>query len=827
MKNIIWIFFCLITLGVYGQENQFKTESILVRGNCNTCKITIENAVATEPSATGNWNIQTKELIVKFDPKKTNFNKIMRKVAEAGHDNQRYTAEDKDYRSLSTCCLYDRVTPWERITESTGTHLTENENTHNHAHDHAQHVENEINTQTEASEIKDEPVVVAVEEEETESAEDEENYFDDTITLTATQMRGNKAATALDGKSIALTYNIDAGELLKAACCNLSESFETNATVDVNYANAVTGTKQIKMLGLDQKYTLITKELLPDIRGLATAYGMNFIPGRWISGIQLTKGGSTVTNGYESISGQINTELFKTHSKGKTALNLFGDLNSRFEGNVVHTDTINRIWSQSVLLHGNATVNRIDTNDDNFMDQPIGRQINATYLLNANDLDNSGYATHFGLSFVDDRRLSGDMDFHADTDKLTNNRYGAGIDISRFQAWNKTGYIYKEKPWQSIGWMNQYTYHEQKSYFGLTPYNGIQNTFYSNLIWESILGDLRHKYKAGASFMYDRFDEDYRSDSYKRNETVPGAFVEYSYIGEKLTAVIGSRVDFHNLAGTQFTPRANIKYDITPSTTLRASAGRGFRTANVFAESQSYLASNRDVVIMGSNGNIYGLDPEIAWNYGVSLHQEFRVFDRKSSIIADFFRTDFENQIIPDLENPQEIRFYNMDGGSYANAFQIQWDFQPIRRVDARLAYKNYTTQGNYLSGKKELPFTPQHRAFLNLSYSTFKKANGSQWSFDSTLQWVGEQRIPDTSSNPAEFQLPDYSDAYFVLNGQIARSLNSKLRVYLGAENILSYTQENPILDVRNPFGNYFDGGMVWAPIMPINFYFGLDIDL
>lgn len=788
-------------------SDSHKTLNVMVRGNCEMCKSNIENAVKAVATAQGDWNTETKVLTVSFDEKITSISEILKSVAEAGYDNEMFTAEDEDYENLAACCLYDRTTPWEMIEQSANTHsdgMQENQS-------EVEAEENSELSEKHADEISEEDVETS----------------DNTVTLSGVTIEGSREATALDGKSIALSYNIDAGELLKAACCNLSESFETNATVDVNYGNAVTGAKQIKMLGLDQKYTLITKELIPDIRGLAVPYGMNFLPGRWISGIQLTKGGSTVTNGYESISGQINTELWKTHNKTKTSLNLFADLNSRFEANVVHADSINSKWSHTFLGHGNTILNRMDTNEDGFMDQPVGRQLNAAYLLNYQDLDNSGWATHFGLGLLDDHRLSGQMDFIENSDQLTANRYGVGIDISRFQAWNKTGYIFKGKPWQSIGWMNQFTYHEQNSYFGLTPYQGTERTVYSNLIFESILGQPRHKYKAGASFMYDDFDELYWVQKFERTETVPGGFLEYTYDGEKFTAVLGTRVDFHNLAGTQVTPRINVKYDLFPKTTLRGSAGRGFRTANIFAESQAYMASNRNIVIEESSGNIYGLDAETAWNYGISVHQELMMFGRKSNIIADFFRTDFENQILPDLDaSPQEIRFYNMKGESFANALQIQWDFEPVRRLDARLAYKTYSTQADYSSGKKEIPFTAKHRGFMNLSYSTFKRANGSQWSFDSTLQWVGEQRIPDTTSNPQEFQLPAYSDPYFLLNGQIARQMNKNIRLYVGAENLLGYTQENPILDVQNPFSNYFDGGMVWAPVMPVNMYFGLDVE-
>ncbi len=773
-------------------ENQTITETIKVRGNCGSCKKRIEAAVSSFPSASGSWDILTKVLTLTYDPGQTSKEAIMKKIAEVGHDNEMFTSEDSVYENLPGCCLYDRDVDWSNVENSAGTHVEETEmKSGDDAHDDHGH-ENE-----------------------------------DLVDLSGVTILGSKPAHAFDKNAVGLMENISDKELLKAACCNLSESFETNATVDVSYSNAVSGTKQLKMLGLDQKYILLTKELLPEIRGISSAYGMNFIPGRWIQSIQLVKGGGSVTNGYEAIAGHINTELYKSHDQSKTSINFFGDTNTRFEGNFVHNDAVNDKWTQSVLLHGNATIERQDHNDDGFMDQPIGRNINVGYLLNYEDLEKSGLMTHFGVNYVNDHRLGGQVDFHEDSDKGTTNFYGIGIDIQRFQVWNKTGYIFKGKPYQSIGWMNQFNYNEQKSYFGLRTYDAEQRTYYSNLIFESIFSNTAHKYKTGLSFLYDHYDELYNLMNFKRDETVPGAFFEYTYSGDKLTVVAGARVDLHNLAGTQFTPRLNVKYDITPKTILRASAGRGFRTANIFAESQAYLASNRQIEILQNGGDIYGLDAEIAWNYGISLQQEFKLFGRKSTVVADLFRTDFQNQVVMDLDDsPQSILFYNLDGKSYANSFQVQWDFQPVRRLEARLAYKYYDTQTDYLSGSKELPFTPQHRGFFNLAYGTMKKFNGSQWNFDATLQWVGEQRLPDTSSNPHEFHMSEYGESYFLLNAQISRNFNKNIRVYLGGENLTSYTQHHAIIDAQNPFGNYFDGGMVYAPVMPANFYIGVDID-
>ncbi|MCP2037355.1 TonB-dependent receptor [Chryseobacterium sp. HSC-36S06] len=776
----------ILTLKTEENSNPQKPDNqFFVRGNCVSCKIRIEKAAKTAGADAADWNAETQTVTLNFNPTKTSADAILKKIADVGHDNEKYTASDSVYKNLPDCCLYDRTLPLG--VKSDLVHMDESPAPKKDFTQHADHVDKSI------EEVK----LIKMAE-----------------------------ATALNKKETGLTFNISSKELLKAACCNLSESFETNATVDVSFSNAVTGTKQLKMLGLDQKYTSLTKELLPSIRGLASPYGMNLIPGRWIGGIQLTKGGSTVTNGYESITGQINTELLKMQDKPETAINFFGDINGRFESNITSISNISDKWNQSVLLHGNATLAKMDTNDDGFLDQPTGNQINAAYLLDYNDLENSGLGSHFGISFVKDERFGGQKDFDKNVHRSQQSPYGIGIDIAKFDVWNKTGYIFKGKPYQSIGLMNQFTYHQQDSFFGQRNYLGNQKTFYSNLIFESIFGNTNHKYKTGASFLYDDFDENYLTQNFKRTETVPGLFFEYTLTGLKYTLVAGARTDFHNLAGTQFTPRLNFKYDISPKTILRLSAGKGFRTANIFAENQQYFASNRQIEILGNGGNIYDLKPEIAWNYGASLQQEFKLFNRKATLVADFFRTDFQDQVLADLDiSPNKIVFYNLEGNSYANSFQTQLDFVPAKNLELRLAYKYYDVQADYSGGKREIPFMAKNRGFFNASYATDKNDKGAFWNFDTTLQLVGKQKLPNLNANPAEFRLPEYSDSFATLNAQISRNFNKNIRVYLGGENLTSYTQDQPIIDSKNPFGNYFDGGMVYAPIMPANVYLGLDV--
>ena len=770
MKNLFSIL-GLFIFHFYFNQNIEKQE-FKVKGNCNICKSRIERTAQKSGANSAHWDLEHQILELEISTEYSSFDKILKQIAEAGHDNERYTASEETYNNLPECCLYER------------------ENTYTNP------------PQTEYQNDK---------EKEIESV----NFI------------AHKSSTFIGKKEVGLVFNIGEKELLKAACCNLSESFETNSTVDVSFSNAITGGKQLKMLGLDQKYTSLTKEQLPEIRGLATAYGLNFIPGRWIGGIQLTKGGSTVVNGYESITGQINTELVKTHDKDKTSLNLYSDFDNRQEMNIVHTDFINKHWSQSILLHGNVTHGKTDHNKDNFLDRPTGYQINTSYLLNYGDLDHSGWASHFGTNFLLDKRTAGQIDFNNKISQAQQSAYGVGINLAQFQFWNKTGYVFKGKPYQSLGIMNRFTYYQQDSFFGLKNYFGEQKTFYSNLIFESILGNTNHKYKTGASFLYDIYDEDFLANHYHRREKVPGLFFEYTLTGMKYVLVAGLRTDFHNLAGTQVSPRVNFKYDITPKSILRISAGKGFRTANVFAENQQFFTSNRSIEILNNHGKIYGLKPEIAWNYGISLQQEFKFLRRKSTFLIDFFRTDFTNQVLADLDSSaQKLIFFNLDGQSFANTLQAQWDFQVLKNLDFRLAYKYYDVQADYLSGIKEVPFMAKHRAFINLSYATPKTEKGGFWTFNSTLNWVGKQRLPNTQDNPMEYQLSPYSSSYMTLNAQISKNFNEKIRAYLGAENLTNKIQYQAIIDPKNPFGNYFDGGMIYAPIMPRNFYIGFDFE-
>ncbi len=650
-----------------------------------------------------------------------------------------------------------------------------------------------------------------------------EHWLRSTSDLDAVTVTSRKQSTAKSYLKAENVQIVSSAELLKAACCNLSESFETNPSIDVNFSDAVTGTKQIKMLGLSSPYILIATENIPSVRGASQAYGLSFIPGTWVESIQITKGAGSVINGFESIAGQINAELQKPSTDDKLFVNAYASVNGRLELNTHINTKVNDKWFTGLYIHGNLRDSKFDRNNDSFLDVPLKKQIN---VMNRWQYTNpeKGLVSFINVRYLNDNNQSGQVDFDPDRDKLTTNNWGSEVDTERFELSTKLGYVNPEIPWQSIGLQLAYSNHNQESYFGLNQYDIRHNSVYSNIIYNSIISDSRHKIKTGLSFTYDHYDEIALATDFERSERSFGGFFEYAYDDlDKLTLTAGLRFDTHNLLGEFITPRLHLRYTPWEKSALRASIGRGIRSANIFAENQQIFATSRSINILNTNGEIYGLDPEIAWNYGVSYLQGFNLFGRKADITLDFYRTDFQNQVVVDYENSQELNFYNLEGDSYANSFQAEFNYNAFEGFDLRTAYKYYDVQTEYLSGKKTKPLTPNHRLFANASYETNKTEKQAQWKFDLTYNWLSEQRFASTINSPSEFQLPNESPTVATLNAQITKVFSPKFEVYLGGENLTNVRQSNPILGADNPFGANFDTTFVYGPIFGSMYYTGL----
>ena len=650
--------------------------------------------------------------------------------------------------------------------------------------------------------------------------------------VVVTQKRAN---TMKSQWQVANLHTMSSGELLKAACCNLSESFSTNPSIDVNFSDAVTGNKQIKMLGLTSPYILMAEENIPAMRGASQAYGLSFVPGTWIESIQITKGAGSVINGYESISGQINYEIEKPINARPFFLNLYTSEDSRYELNAHTKVKLSDKWATSLLAHGNVRQRKSDHNHDGFIDNPIGNQIN---LLNRWQYSNAekGWVSFLNLNYMKDERQAGQIDYNPLTDKGTTNAWGSEVNSERFTLSNKTGYVFPDTPYKSIGLQNSFQSHRQDSYFGLNTYDIHQKSWYGNLIYNSIIGNTQHKFATGLSGTYDDYNEQLTTSAlagdFSRIDRSVGAFFEYTYDNSSnFSFVAGVRADSHNNLGNFITPRFHLRYNPWKQATFRLSAGRGKRAANVIAENQQLLASSRQLhIIGGDGGKLYGLNPEIAWNYGASFLQAFKIWGKNAELSVDFYRTHFDNQVVVDLDHsPQQALFYNLDGKSFANSLQAEVSISPAKGLDFKAAYKYYDVQTQFTKGQLEKTLTPKHRWFANVAYETpdTHENKHSQWKFDVTFNWLGEQRLPSTATNPLPYRLSDYAPSFATLNAQITRVFSKKFEVYVGGENITNYKQANGILAADAPFGAYFDSTMQYAPAFGQMYYAGMRFKL
>ena len=836
------LFLCLTLLSttLFAQDaknEKFTSTVFKVFGACEECKDRIELAIKGRGVRLGIWNVETKMLILEYDSTVISLEKIQNKILSVGHDLETKKANDKVYNSLDACCRYREMAE-DEVKRVKGVVLQEN------AKGKFEPMPNasvywlgtgkgvvtdslgvfEINTDTSTQKLvisytgfKADTLTVV-------HANDLKVIMASKGQLNEVTIFSRQLGSFIPYLNPIRTQVMTGTELLKAACCNLSESFETNPSVDVSYNDAVTGSKQIQMLGISGNYTQLTVENLPGPRGLATPLGLNSIAGPWIESIQLTKGTGSVVNGFESIAGQINVELKKPESAEKLLGNIYVNDQGKTDLNLNVATKLNEKWATALLLHDNFMNNALDMNMDGFKDMPTG---NTFSLVNRYKYDNSnGVLAQFGVKVLNDQKVGGETSFNENSDKYTQNRYGLAINTQRYELFGKLGYVFPQQKFKSIGLQFNASDYQQASYFGLTNYNANQQSFYTNLIYQSIINSTIHKFRTGFSFQYDKYNEDYNLNSYVRKEIVPGTFFEYTYTpNDKWSVVAGIRGDNNNLYGSFITPRLNIRYEPVIGTVFRLSAGKGQRTANIFAENNSLFVSQRILMIMGQNNSgAYSLNPEISWNKGISLDQKFNLFNNPATLSLDYFRNDFKNQVIVDIESAKKIHIYNLAGKSYSNSFQAEVNMTPVTKLDLRVAYRYFDVKQTYSGNLLDRPFIAKHRAFLSVDYAT-----NNDWKFNYTVTFNGKKRIVNPYESYVSFIPPTSSPSYYLMNAQVSKSfgINNPMDIYVGVENISNFFQQNTILSADDPFGPNFDASMIWGPVTGRMLYVGWRIKI
>ena len=612
------------------------------------------------------------------------------------------------------------------------------------------------------------------------------------------------------------SHIINQTELFKAACCNLGESFTTSPSVDVSYSDAATGARQIKLLGLSGTYVQLLTESMPAFRGAALPYGFRYVPGPWMKSISVSKGSSTVKNGYESITGQINIEYLKPQDEPGVTLNAYFDSDMKLELNADGNIRIKDGLSTELLAHFEDRFGSHDGNGDGFADMPDIRQIN---LNNRWQWRTGRYIFHGGLSMINEKSNAGQT-AHTHAAGISD-PYHINLDTRRYEGYMKHAWVADPERNGNLAFIGSLNMHLLDANFGRKGYYVNEKGAYAQLMYETELGE-KHDLSAGMSFNYDYLGQrlkltnnrDETRSRIKEREATAGLYAQYTFThSDRLILMAGLRGDYSSQYGWFVTPRLNIKYTPVDRLNLRASAGKGYRTVHPWAEYNNLLASGRTMVVEN-------LKQEEAWNFGLTADYTIYIGSHKLICNAEYFYTDFRSQAVVDYDSaPGILTIAQLDGKSYSHTLQADLTWESPFGLSLTGAYRLNDVKSTYSGRLLEKPLTGRYKALLTASYSTPLEL----WQFDVTFQMNGGGRMP------APYSLPDGSmswgprfKAFPQLNVQATRWFRH-FSIYVGGENLTNFKQKNPVVWSADPWSSYFDPTTVWGPIHGAMAYIGI----
>lgn len=610
---------------------------------------------------------------------------------------------------------------------------------------------------------------------------------------------------------------INKEELFKAACCNLGESFTTNPSVDVNYSDAATGAKQIKLLGLSGIYVQTLTENLPAFRGAAVPYYLGYVPGNWMKAIQVSKGASSVKNGYEGITGQIDVEYLKPEDEQGASVNVYGNSEGRMEVNADANIHLKNKLNTEVLTHYENSFTELDHNRDGFLDKPNVKQVN---IQNRWNWLGDNYVFHGGISLLNERRESGQT-----VETKSSEPFKIRTETNRYEGYMKHALILDKQRGTNIALMTSASMHQLNTMFGHKLYDVNEKNLYAQLMFETNFTTV-HNLSAGLSFNHDYLGQSVRTvndlespiKQQNERETTPGIYAQYTLnLSNKLTAMAGVRADHSSIYGTFITPRFHAKYAPNDIVSLRISAGKGYRTAHALAENHYLLASGRNLVIDK-------LEQENAWNYGVSSSFYIPLFGNTLKLNAEYYYTRFGNQVIIDYDtNPKEIRITNLNGRSFSHTLQIDATYPILKRLEITAAYRLNDVRATYNGTLQEKPLTNKYKAMLAASYKTPL----GKWQFDATLQLNGSGRMPSPyNKDDGTLSWESRYPAFEQLNAQITRWFRH-FSIYIGGENLTGVSQTTPIISADKPWSPLFEPTLTWGPVSGAMVYAGIRINI
>lgn len=640
------------------------------------------------------------------------------------------------------------------------------------------------------------------------------------------RINGEKKGFQIRGRGLQKEEQLNETEFKKAACCTLSESFETTNTVEISNADGISGIRQVEMLGLAGKYVLMTADNVPLVRGLSVLTGLNQIPGPMVSAVNVSKGNGSVSTGFEGLTGGINYALKADPKDPKLFLNGYLSNQLRGEGNLIWNQKINKRSYNHSYLHYGGQWRTMDQGGDGMTDMPLSDRI---LLANQFNSYQNKFEMVLGASHLDEKRRGGDVrHFHGD--HIHQPMFRFDMHEKKTDVWAKVGIFLNEEGSRSIGQILSLTNHETRATLNnLTGrnYTGRQQTLHYSAIYQSP-DDEKWSTRAGVQFFADKVNETFADSGLTRltplrTELSQGIFGEIVRKTEKSTILLGMRTDYNNLYGWSFVPRLHTKFSLPRKRSLHFQSGKGIRTPWIYAEHLPLLISNRRFQVETNHKTgAYGLNRENAINTGFSYVHPFMMFGYPATFSADVFYTHFLNQVIADRDISPDLLMIRSVSGTRSQMAQLDLMFMPHRRIELRMSYRYVQTMMKLAGEMRLQPLVSPHRALIVASFQNRKK-----WYADLIGQFNSPKRLPITQSLPEVDRKSEFSPAYVLINIQIRKNLPKNWELYAGAENLLNVIQKDPIMSAYNPNSPWFDAAYAWGPVNGINVFGGFRLYL
>lgn len=564
----------------------------------------------------------------------------------------------------------------------------------------------------------------------------------------------------------------------------------------------VCGTNDIHINGMEGPYTLVLIDGMPIVSALGTVYGLNGIPSSMIERIEITKGPGSAQYGSEAMAGIINVI---TRDASKTSpFGLESNLNTHGEWNL-DFGAAPAVGKSHSLISGNfyRLGNRIDQNGDNFTDVPLAQRLS---LFNKWQFQRqAGRMAQVAAKAYGEDRFGGVLQWQPN-DAGSDSIYGESIRTRRAEL---LGSYQLPIAREYVRIDLSAAHHDQRSWYGNSRYDAVQTTGFANLLWQKSLR--RHELLLGATARYQSYDDNTPATLQADQRFQPGIFVQDEWnASDAVTLFGGLRLDQDRDHGRILSPRLNLRWRPRAYTTIRLTAGSGFRNVNLFTEEHAALTGSRTVVVAEA------LRPERSFNVNANLVQAVNIGNSAGTLDLDLFYTYFFNRTLPDYDtDPNLIIYQNLAGHSQIRGITLKYSHSftfPLRFELGMTAMQAFSREGNATPSPQL--FVPVFETVHTVSYRVAK--------LRTTIDWNGRLTGPMHLPSYPSLDLPTRSGWFSMHNVQLRTELSREFSLLCGVRNLLNYTQRSPLIAPDRPFSDAFDTAYAYGPLQGRRFMIG-----